>query len=123
GASGAALYFVPLFFLRRRPDLLFWIIWLWCMAGGLTAMDLGRGTKHLFHVRYTMAAGPAVYALFAALLRDFGVDDGGARSRITSNFLPAVTTMACLLSLGAAFEEPQADYREMARFIDAGYAP
>jgi hypothetical protein len=109
---GAVLYVIPLFFLRRRPDLLFWVLWLLCIAGGLLILDLARSTKHLFHIRYSMVAGPAVYALLATLLRDFG------RNKWAAHVLPAVASIGCLIHLPAAFEEPQPNYRAYAAFLD-----
>jgi hypothetical protein len=59
----AVLYVLPLILLRRRPDLLLWGIWLIGSVAVLAALDLSRGTTHLFYPRYFILAGPAVYAL------------------------------------------------------------
>ncbi|MBC8105132.1 MAG: glycosyltransferase family 39 protein [Anaerolineae bacterium] len=113
---GATLFVVPIIFLRKRRDLLFWVLWLWCSTLPLLAMDLIRDTKHLFHIRYSMAAGPAVFALLAALLRH-------APQITVRNVLPAVAVLACILSIGSAYEEPRLEYDALAQFIDERIQP
>lgn len=113
---GATLFIVPMIFLRKRRDLLFWVLWLWCSMLPLMAMDLIRDTKHLFHIRYTMAAGPAVFALLAALLRH--------SPQVTlRSAVPAVAVLACILSIGSAYEEPRLEYDALAQFIDERIQP
>jgi uncharacterized membrane protein len=56
---------VPLIRLRRRPDLLLWVLALFGTLGFLTAVDLSREWLLLFHFRFFALAGPAVYALLA----------------------------------------------------------
>ncbi|CAN5412796.1 hypothetical protein BH09PLA1_BH09PLA1_27840 [soil metagenome] len=113
---GATLFIVPIFLLRRRRDLLLWVFWLWLSMLPLLAMDLLRDTKHLFHIRYIMAAGPAVFALLAAMLNH--VPQVTLRTA-----LPAVSVLACMLSIGSAFEEPRIEYDELAQFIDDRIRP
>jgi hypothetical protein len=113
---GATLFIVPLFFLRRRPDLLLWTLWLWLSMLPLLLADLIRDTKHLYHIRYSLAAGPAVFALLAGLLRHV--------PQVSLRFaIPAVSILGCILSIGSAYEEPRLDYDDLARFIDQRIQP
>ncbi len=64
----ALLFVVPLFFLRRRPGLLMWYLWLVCMIGMLLTLDLLHTTSHLRFTRYIALAGPGVFLLFTGLL-------------------------------------------------------
>ena len=70
--AGAVLYAVPLLLAGRsrsdRAGLTFWAAWLLAVVGLVTALDLARGTTHLFYVRYVILAGPAVCALLPTVL-------------------------------------------------------
>jgi hypothetical protein len=113
---GATLFVVPIFLLKKRRDLLLWVLWLWMSMLPLLAADLIRDTKHLYHIRYTMAAGPAVFALLAAMLQHLP-------HKSLQNALPAVAVLACILSIGSAYEEPRLEYDQLAGFIDQRIQP
>lgn len=113
---GATLFIVPIFFLHRRRDLLLWVLWLWLSMLPLLTADLIRDTKHLYHIRYSLAAGPAVFALLAALLRHM--------QQVSLRYaLPTVTILACTVSIASAYEEPRLEYDGLATFIDQRIQP
>lgn len=91
-------FLLPLVWLRRRPDLLLWYL---CVAGVLLPillLDLSRSSMHLAFPRYTLLAGPGIFAIIAA-----GLDRAGKYLR---HAVPAVVVIACASSLRAALREP-----------------
>ncbi|MGH7177059.1 MAG: glycosyltransferase family 39 protein [Tepidisphaeraceae bacterium] len=110
---GGVLYLIPILLLRRRAELWLWVLWLWCTAGLLAALDLRRSTRQLDVIRYGLIAGPAVYALLATMLK-------GARPWL-AHALPACAALAGVMSLPAAYGEQRPDYRGLAQFVDQRY--
>jgi hypothetical protein len=51
----------------RRANLLLWVLWLAGTVGMLAVVDLVRGSILLEYLRYSILAGPAVYAILAAV--------------------------------------------------------
>jgi uncharacterized membrane protein len=115
GRVAAVLYLLPLLRLPRRRDLL-----LWCLVGGATigtvlVSDLKDRTRALEMMRYTLAAAPAAYAILAALLIDLP-----PRSRWLSHALPAVSLLACILSIEETYSRYwKPDLRGYARMFNA----
>jgi hypothetical protein len=51
----------------RRANLMLWVLWLAGTVGMLAIVDLVRGSILLEYLRYSILAGPAVYAILAAV--------------------------------------------------------
>lgn len=67
-AAGAAVLFaLPALLVRRRPGLLLWALWIPGVAGLVAAVDWLGHTWLIALPRYTMGAGPGVYATLAML--------------------------------------------------------
>jgi uncharacterized membrane protein len=68
---GIALYTVGLipWVSRRNPWILMWTSWLIGTVAVVACLDLTRHTDHLYFIRYTLLAGPAVYALIPILFK------------------------------------------------------
>ena len=54
-AAGAVLYVIPLFMLRRRPEMLLWILLLNAVVGMALISDIARHSRQLEFLRYTIA--------------------------------------------------------------------
>jgi hypothetical protein len=52
--------------LRRRPDLLLWMLWIGGTIGLIAAADLAMQTTMSGYIRYTILAAPCVYAIITA---------------------------------------------------------
>src|SRR5262249_38313225 len=90
---------IPLFLLRRRPQLWLWVIWFWATVGPMVAMELVRGTRHLDFLRYTLLAAPALYVVLAEF-----VPPSSPRSfSWMRQAVPAIVTLCCGLSLSATY--------------------
>ena len=66
---------LPIFYLKRHPDVLLWWLWLVGSLAFIGFFDLQRGTLMLAFLRYDFIASPAVYALLATswpVLRKWG---------------------------------------------------
>jgi hypothetical protein len=64
----AAIVVAPLpivYLLKRRRDMLLWILWVSAIVGFLAFMDIFRHNNYLQYLRYSILAGPAVYAMVA----------------------------------------------------------
>jgi uncharacterized membrane protein len=99
--AGAALYILPLIALRRRPDLLIWILWMLGVIGVIAMLDFSRDTHHLGLIRYTLLAGPAVYVLIPALV-----------SRLRPwlrHSVPVIAAFYCLWALPYAYRSAVTD--------------
>ena len=57
----------PIALLRRRKELLIWMLWVWAVVGMAGGLDLLHRSILLQYTRYTVLAAPAVFAIFAAL--------------------------------------------------------
>jgi hypothetical protein len=77
------------------PALLLWAIWLLAVIGFVAALDLARGTRHLWAVRHTLLAGPALYLILPALV-------GGMGKRMR-HAVPALVGVACAGALGLTY--------------------
>jgi hypothetical protein len=95
-ALGAAIFIVPLLQLRRRRELLLWVLWLDCVVGFIVAIDLARSSGLLVQIRQTLLASPAVFAIFATL--------SARRLPLMRHGLPALVAIACIGALGHAYE-------------------
>jgi len=93
------VFFAPLVFVRRRPDLLFWYLWFAGVVIPLLLLDLTRSSMHLAYPRYTLLAGPAVFAIAGA-----GLDALKPSLRFIP---PALALTACGLLLRDSLQQPQ----------------
>jgi 4-amino-4-deoxy-L-arabinose transferase-like glycosyltransferase len=96
--AGCAMLLVPLVprFHRDHPQGLLWSFWLIGGIGVIAALDFSRGTDHLRFVRYTILAGPAVYALIGAL------PVVSRTMRWPGHVLAALAVISCLIALPQA---------------------
>ena len=98
-------------------DVLLWSLWLWLTALPLLALDLARRTQHLEFIRYTLLASPALYAILASMLADHA-------KRSMRHVVPALTALACALSLPAAYAAWwKPDWRALGHAIDQHVEP
>lgn len=109
---GAVALVLPLLMLRRDPRLAWWLAAAWGPLAAVAAADLARRTAMLEFPRYVIAASPAVYALFAALLAT-------ARAAWMRPLLPAVAILGCALAGGNAWVRWKPDFRGLARALAA----
>jgi len=118
-ASGPVLaavaYVLPFALSRRRPDLLFWGFWLCLNVGVVAGADLILGVAQLPWIRYTLLAGPAVYALAAALL-----SRGPAWAR---HGLPALAAVTCLALLPRVYLPRHPPWRELGDLLSLSAQP
>jgi hypothetical protein len=112
----AAIFVLPPILMRRRPEMLLWWLWLCSTAFAIAAMELLRTTHQLDELRYTILAGPGVYALLPLIATSLP-----PRPRWLQHSLPAAAVLGCLVALPQAYLVWKPDYREIARFIDARY--
>jgi hypothetical protein len=111
------LYILPLVLYRHRPDLLLWGLWLSCTAGAVLALDLAHQTDHLEYIRYTLLAGPAVFALVAA------VTSGLKRQKWISIALPITTAIAAAMGLPTAYQSWVDDPRTIPKYLRPQLGP
>jgi hypothetical protein len=107
---GACLYVigvVPIPPVKVRWTSL-WGLWLAATVGVVAALDLGRGTDHLYFIRYILLAGPAVYALIPLLLH--------SRPRLM-HAACTIILIACCWNLPSLWSPAVNDPRQMAREI------
>ncbi len=114
GWIGAAFLLATVVAAWRRPALRLWALWLVLTPGVVMSLDLARQTCHLAFVRYTLLAGPAVFAVLPSL-----IVTSTRGLRWARHLPPALATVACLLAVPAAFEptafvDPNAIAREFA---------
>ncbi len=98
---GAIVFFVALLALRRRAELLLWYLWLVVPIALVVALDIARETKQTDLIRYTIIAGPGLYALLAGgiSLRERSPASLGWLKHV----LPAVVVLICVASLPDAY--------------------
>lgn len=91
-------FLAPLVCLKNKRDLLVWYFWVAGVVMPILLLDVFRSSMHMAFPRYTLLAGPGVFAVIAA-----GFD------RIKSPWrhaAPAAVVVASLLLLPAALREP-----------------
>jgi len=103
----SVLYLLPLLLARRQPGLWFWSLWLDLTLLPLAVSDAWQHTQKLAFVRYTLVAGPAVYALLPAVLQTV------TRRKWLGHAIPAAAWLACLLALPDVYHPPVTDPRLM----------
>jgi 4-amino-4-deoxy-L-arabinose transferase-like glycosyltransferase len=109
----ALAYLLPWLALRRRSDLLLWCLWLVVPVGLLAGLDLSLKFGQLSHIRYALIAGPAVYALAAALLVH----------RRARHALPGAAALVCLLALPGVYREVKMPWRDIGGTLQLAARP
>ncbi|HEV8604206.1 MAG TPA: glycosyltransferase family 39 protein [Tepidisphaeraceae bacterium] len=109
-AIGALIFILILSPLGRRTDLLLWWLWLAGVIGSLAALDLLRNTQQLPFTRYTLLAGPALYALIAAVPARWG--------KLTPHLIPAAIALVCAIALPHVYERNRPDFQDLAKLLD-----
>jgi hypothetical protein len=111
--ASIGIVIVPFFLLRKgrgRSDLAFLCCWLGGTLGLLVVLDITRNTRHLELVRYCLIAGPAIYALPAALaLRSHALIRHG---------IPALVAFSCFCALPGLMDLSKQKYREAGVYLD-----
>jgi 4-amino-4-deoxy-L-arabinose transferase-like glycosyltransferase len=110
GPITAVICILPLFMLRRRPDLLLWTLWAPLCIAPAVAIDLVAGSSSLNHVRYTILASPAVYALLAAVTSQL-------RIKPLRHALPALAVLAGAATIGSQTDELRPDWRRLGEVV------
>jgi hypothetical protein len=109
---GGALLILPFFFWRTRPQLRLWTIWLAVNAVFFAGIDASRNTMLLIYPRYLVFAGPALFALCAAMFQ---------QPRWLRHALPATVALCCLMSYPEIFDFEKPEYRSVTREIDRNW--
>jgi uncharacterized membrane protein len=110
-------FLVPLAWLRRRGDLLVWYLSVAGVLLPLLILDLSRSSMHLAFPRYTLLAGPGVFAVIGA---------GSARmTGLWKHAVPAIAVAACAVLLPASLREPASkkDWQPIASLAAASMQP
>jgi hypothetical protein len=111
------LFLLPLAWLRRSPELLPWYLWVAGVLLPLAVLDLSRSSMHLAFPRYTLLAGPGVFAVVAAGFARF--------NGIWKHAPPAIAVAACAGLLPASLREPasKTDWQPIASLAAASMQP
>jgi hypothetical protein len=108
---------LPILRLRKRRDLLLWILWLAGSIGFVAGLDLLHGTTLVGYSRYTFLATPAIYAVVASF--DWPRPPGRPLIR---NLLPTTAVLMLIYSdvdrLNNA-PRPREDWKQFAQTLDA----
>lgn len=107
------LSLLPVLFIWWRRNLWLPLLWLCCVPAPLLILDLTRSTAHLSYTRYLLLAGPAVYLLASAALRD----------ELWRHVLPALVVACIVYDLPKVYQPYKTDWRSLASYIrDQGSA-
>jgi dolichyl-phosphate-mannose-protein mannosyltransferase len=106
-ALGLFVFFVAPWFIRRRPDLLFWWLWMVLVLGAFLGADLVLKTPLLLWLRMYLFAAPAVIAVLAIV-------GAATLSR------PTAITATILLAAACASALPYTDGLEKTDWRGAG---
>lgn len=96
---GLPAFLAPLLWLRRRPDLLVWYLWVAGVVAPLLALDLSRSSMHLAFPRYTLLAAPGIFAVFGAGFESL--------KGYWQYVPPAVLVIVCARLLPVSLQQPQ----------------
>jgi uncharacterized membrane protein len=114
----AAVVVALMFRLRRRPDLLLWILWgagiILCVA----AIDLAHQSLTVQFARYTILASPALYAILAGV--------HWPRLKYFSDLFPLGVVASLALAAGFRAEQgvpAKQDFHRLSQIIDTYAAP
>ena len=117
-AASILALIVPIVMLRRRKDLLLWVLWMWSTIGFVTLLDLMHGSILLEYSRYTILASPAVYAFLAAF--------NWPPYPKWRNAIPIVLIGALAVADGLRLRQPvpaKEDFKLLSEIIDSKAAP
>ncbi|HVT90326.1 MAG TPA: glycosyltransferase family 39 protein [Tepidisphaeraceae bacterium] len=107
----AAMFVLPLVFMRRRPDMLLWYVWMASALGFIGVLDAVRGTTNSRFARYVIQAGPAVFVLFAVLV--------SLLPKWLARPIPLALVAAALGMSWVIYIPEQGDLRPIGTFLDA----
>jgi uncharacterized membrane protein len=111
------VFILPIIRLRKRPDLLLWILWLAGSVGLVGVLDLLHHTTLVGYPRYTFLATPAIYAIIAS----FDRPDITNRP-LLKNLLAAAAILVLAYASADRLGNPQPakeDWKQFARVLDA----
>jgi hypothetical protein len=109
----AAIFIIPPMLARKVPQVWLWWLWLGSISLSIAGLEVVRSTRHLEIIRYTILAGPGVYALLPLLSQ--------AAPRSLRYALPAAGVLGCAVALPQVYQAWKADYREIADVVDCHY--
>ncbi|MBC8105131.1 MAG: glycosyltransferase family 39 protein [Anaerolineae bacterium] len=110
------VYVVPLMVLRRRPDLLLWVLLLLAGIAPVIASDLMRETGNLQLIRYALLGAPAAFALTAASLSHL-------RNPILAHAFPVLMLIFAACVLPMKFQSIKPDYRDLVAQLRVAASP
>lgn len=90
------LYLMPLLLWRKRPDLRLWTLCLSASVGAVLVSDLMLGSNRLEIIKYTILAGPPVYAIIGSFVP--------SAPWHLKHVLPALAAICCGISLPVAYD-------------------
>lgn len=111
----ALVYVVPLFRLRKQPDVLLWWLWTAGTIGVVTIVDIVHHSTMVGVLRYVFLASPAVYAILATAVP-------GRLGGVVAGVMLMCAVVYGLARVQAG-PEPVEDWRTMAHLIDRSAAP
>jgi hypothetical protein len=101
----SVLFILPFVRRRSRSDLLLWGLLLAGAVAPLLVLDLLRHTIHLWFIRYSLIAGPAVYVLIPGALAHL------PHSKWAMHLLAAAATLQCALAVRDVYHPVETDPR------------
>ncbi len=114
--GAVVLYLLPLLLWRKRPDLRLWAICLAASVGAILVTDLALGSNRLEIIKYTVLAGPPVYAIIAGFARNAPWQ--------MKHVVPGVMAICCVISLPAAYDRNiKPHWNELAAAVDRRVPP
>jgi len=119
-APATIAYLLPLFWIRRYPQLMLWWFWIVGIVGSILAYDCINGARLLATPKYTSLASVGVYALCAVPL------PGRTKWRwIVPYVLLASVIVAALMRIqeGPSEQERNGDWRGLAMEVDRRAGP
>jgi hypothetical protein len=111
----AVVYVLPIVFLRHRPELLLWTIWLIVPVAIVTGIDLSRSTVYANQLRYTLVASPAMYVLTALALSH--------HRGLVKHLPPLFALTLCLAGLPGGYDTHKPDWRDFAGVLNESIKP
>ncbi len=115
-AGAVVICLLPWLLIRRRRDLFLWAMWLPAVILPTLLIDLLSGTWALFLMRYSLLAGPAVYAILGSVGNQL-------RMALLRHAIPALAALSCLLAIPDAYHTSKTDWRNFGGYLGSHIAP
>lgn len=115
-AFGLFVFLIAPWFIRRRPDLLFWWLWMTVVLGAMFCSDLFLQTRLLLLLRMYLIAAPAVLAVLAIV-------GATTLSRPVAIVATVVLAGACASALPFTDGLEKTDWRGAGQLVASRIAP